>query len=110
MAQISGTAGTLNIDVIQGDTMSILLDFTSNGTVLNLTGYTFSSYVMLNGAQVVAITTANTSLINGQVTISLTNTQTAALTAKTYDWYFRWVDLASTVKTVITGSFVVVPL
>ena len=110
MAQLQNTTGTLNLEVIQGDTLNVLLNFTSSGTPINLTGYTFTSYVMLNGSQVQAITITNTSLANGQVTISLTSNQTGALTAKIYDWYFRWVDTGSLTTTIITGAFVVTAL
>ena len=88
MADLNLIPGELNITIASIDDMPILLDFD-----IDLSGYTFSSAVTKESdGTSTTISTANTDLSAGQVTISLTDTQITALGAGNHKWYFKWND------------------
>ena len=72
--------GTYNITLQRRADYSVLLQFKdSTGTVINLTGYTAYAQVWNEGrtTKYADFSVAYTSRTNGQITISLTDTQTA---------------------------------
>lgn len=93
------TPGTLNLAFVRGDDFSTLVDFS-----ITMTGYTVtaSMYSLVTGAEVVPFTVSVVSAANGQVNISLTDTQTAALARGTYGWSMKWTENAAT-RTALTG-------
>lgn len=112
MAQYGTKVGIMNIGATpktfyQGDTLNALLTFTSNGTAIDMTGYTFDSWITNSGAQVEEITVDDTDLANGQITLQLDGTTSAGITAGTYNWYLRWTDTNTIDTTVVAGLFIV---
>lgn len=99
MASYDQTPGTLNLSFVRGDDFSTLIDFS-----VEMTGYTVTAGItsLVTGAEVVPFTVSFVSAANGQVNISLTDTQTAALARGTYGWTLRWVESGNT-RTVLTG-------
>lgn len=93
------TPGNLPIAFVRGDSLSALLDFS-----IDLTGYTFASTLVsvVTGSDVVALTSSVVSAANGQVNVSLTAAQTAALARGTYRWRFVWTQ-GNAVRTALVG-------
>ncbi|NBW09324.1 MAG: hypothetical protein EBR82_14995 [Caulobacteraceae bacterium] len=93
------TPGNLPISFTRGDTMSALVDFS-----IDLTGYSFSGSLVsvITGSEVVPLTVSVVSASNGQVNVSLTPQQTAALARGTYAWKFVWTQ-GLAVRTALTG-------
>jgi hypothetical protein len=93
------TPGNLPISFVRGDTMSALVDFS-----IDLTGFSFvgSLVSVVTGSEVVPLTLAVVSAGNGQVNVSLTAQQTAALARGTYQWKFVWTQ-GLAVRTALTG-------
>lgn len=81
--------GRLNVSFVKGDAWAQLLDFS---TPANITGYTFAAglYATTTGELVQAITCTVVDATAGQVNLSLTATQTAAMTAGTYELRVSW--------------------
>ncbi|NDD55928.1 hypothetical protein EBZ39_19030 [bacterium] len=119
MATFEQLPGSLDLTFVAGDQVDVGVTFT--GT--NLTGYTFSSYVyvsrqtvpldggdtvVLAGSTVAAVAITQVSLANGQLSLGLTEAQTADLSAAgSYRWYLRWVAPGSITRTVLSGNVVV---
>lgn len=117
----SQTPGVCSITCVQGDELSIGLNFGRS-----VTGYTFvgliyeqvqsSSFAAMGsgGTYTVGDTKAFlnvsvTSATAGTLSMSLTETQTAALsTSGLYRWYLRWQDTAGYTQTILAGPFTVV--
>lgn len=104
-ATVDTLPGRLNLALIQGDELGQLLDFS-----VNLTGYTFYAAVFstVTGSEVVGLTVADVNLAAGQVNVSLTETQTAALAAGSYSWRLSWTAPGSVKRTAIEGVLEVV--
>jgi hypothetical protein len=94
MTTFSQTPGELDIEVGLGDDLSLLLDFD-----ISLAGYTFAG--MVNSTP---ISIASTDLANGQITISLSDTQITALGAGNHRWYLIW-TLSGASRRVLAGEF-----
>lgn len=99
MASYDQTPGTLNLALNGGDDFSVLIDLS-----ISLTGYTVAASLtsVVTGAEVVPFTVAVVSAANGQVNISLTDTQTASLARGTYGWKLVWTENNAT-RTALTG-------
>jgi hypothetical protein len=97
--------GTLNVKVKRGDTFSVTLDFTNV-----LSGYIIAAevYSTTDGSTVQAMSVDGALAADGQVTVSLTATQTAGIPDGTYRWKFTW-QTGSTVRTAVDGIFEVMP-
>jgi hypothetical protein len=98
MTTLSQMPAELDIETTTRDDFSALLDFD-----ISLVGYTFTSYVE-HGTSTTAITVTNTSLANGQITISLTNAQLAAIGQDKHKWYLSWND-GTNDRAVLAGTF-----
>ena len=99
MPSYDQTPGTLNITLNRGDDFSTLVDFS-----IGMTGYTVTAGIssLVTGQEVQPITVAFASATAGQVNVSLTDTQTAALARGTYAWQMRWTENNAT-RTALTG-------
>jgi hypothetical protein len=119
MATFSQLPGTLDITFVSGDEVAIALDFDRD-----LTGYTITTAVYVTavyasggggtgfvtgiGETAATFSISNTNLAAGQITIGLSEQQTAALSsAIAYRWYMRWVDSALFTRTVLSGTVTV---
>jgi hypothetical protein len=125
VATFSQIPGDLGITFVIGDELNVGLAFTvpgSSSTPINLTGYTFEAKVFVptfsnpdgglgSGSYVIGSTAATftvspVSLSGGTVSIGLTETQTAALSAATgYRWFFRWTNPSGVTLTPLSGTF-----
>ena len=85
MADITQIPGRLNIKLAQGDDLSILLDFS-----IDLTGYTWESKVVETDGTETVITVAETSLSDGQITLTMTDTLSSAISATGNSTYHSW--------------------
>ena len=99
MPSYDQSPGTLNLAFNRGDDFSALVDFS-----IAMTGYTVTASItsLVTGNEVVPLTTSFQSAANGQVNISLTDTQTLALPRGTYGWNMKWTETNAT-RTALTG-------
>lgn len=98
MATLTQEPGVLDIETVRGDDFSMSLTFSPV-----LTSYTFTASVLKpDGTEAVAFTQSSVS--EAGATLSLTDTQTAALTCHAYSW-----ELVGTVsgytRKLIAGEF-----
>lgn len=93
MASVDQVPGVLNARFTRGAAWSVLLDFSDPAS---LVGYTFDSglYSPVSGTLAQAITTTVVDAATGQINLSLTATQTAALPAGTYELRVSWGPVA----------------
>lgn len=93
MATASQEPGRLNTSFTRGANWSLMLDFDDPPS---LAGYTFDAglYSPVTGTLAQTVTTAITDAAAGQVNLSLTATQTAALAAGTYELRVTWGPVA----------------
>lgn len=95
---------------IVGDDFTIPLSFTSNPSEdpIDLTGYTFEAQVRTAvepSKEVAEFTVVETDLVNGQVTLVLTDAQTLAIGAgKNLTWFFAW-ETSGNRRTILSGKF-----
>ena len=94
--------GTMNLSFKRSNDFATAIDF--NGTTL--VGYTVTATVtsLVTGASVVPFTTTVTDASAGQVSIALSDTQTAALPAGTYGWQLDWTAPGSIQRTALSGT------
>jgi hypothetical protein len=99
MASYDQTPGTLNLSFKRGDDVSALVDFS-----ISLASFTVTAGItsLVSGAEVQPLTVSFVSATAGQVNVSLTDTQTAALARGTYGWSMKWTENNAT-RTALTG-------
>lgn len=92
--------GPLNLAFRATDDFSSLIDFS-----LDMSGYsaTAAIYSTITGNAVTSFTTNVTNAALGQVNISLTDTQTAAIPPGTYGWRLQWTDAGGGQRTGLDG-------
>jgi hypothetical protein len=95
----------MNLAFKRSGDFSALIDFD-----IALTSYTVTASLtsLVSGTVVQAFTTSVSDASAGQVSVSLTETQTAALAAGTYGWQLDWVAPGSIQRTALTGTVEVV--
>jgi hypothetical protein len=100
MPSYDQTPGTLGLSFKRGDDFSALIDFSP----ITMTGYTVTAGItsLVSGAEVQPLTVSFVSATAGQVNVSLTDTQTAALARGTYGWQMKWTENNAT-RTALTG-------
>lgn len=93
------TPGSLNLSLSRADDFSVLVDFS-----ISLASYTVTAGItsLVTGGEVQPFTVSIVSATAGQVNVSLTDTQTAALARGTYGWNLRWTEGQAT-RTALTG-------
>tara|TARA_X000000950_G_scaffold127347_1_gene159261 strand:- start:2198 stop:2530 length:333 start_codon:yes stop_codon:yes gene_type:complete len=105
-------AAISNIFIDQGTDFSVTVDVTdANGSPLNLSGYTAASQIRKSYASSSASATFTTSISasSGQVTMSLTDTQTSGLAAGRYLYDLNITSSASVTTRVVEGQVIVTP-
>lgn len=93
--------GSLSLAFRRGDEFSTLIDFS-----IATTGYTWSAaiYSVVTGTTIATPTVSVVSAANGQVNVSLSEIQTAALAAGTYGWRLAWTAPGDSIRTVLQGT------
>lgn len=117
MPTYSALPAELSFRTFRGDEFGVTIDFD-----LDLTGYTVQTSIFTVGrtsdlAGNIATTTTEVaqfgttilSASQGRVRLSLTETQTTALSAQNYRWLLRWIAPGTVTKTVLSGFLEVVP-
>lgn len=101
MSMYTQLPGSLGLAFRKGDELGTTVDFTPT----DLTGYTVTSNIvsLVTGEVVQPITVSVVSATAGIVSISLTETQTAALPAGTYSWHFAWDAPGAVRRTALQG-------
>ena len=100
MPSYNQTPGSLNLAFNRGDDFSALVDFS-----ISLAAYTVTSGItsLVTGNEVQPLTVAIVGgATAGQVNVSLTDTQTAALARGTYGWHLKWTEGQGT-RTALSG-------
>jgi hypothetical protein len=107
-------ADNYQISIDQGATYSLALTYKdSNGTAINLTGYTAAMQIRTSyesSSTVVSLTSSSGIVITaatGLLTINITSNQTAALTPGTYVYDLEITSGAGVVTRLIQGSVMV---
>lgn len=102
MATYTQLPGTMNLAWRKSNDFSTLIDF--NGTTL--AGYTVASSLvsLVTGSTVTAFTTTVVDADAGQVNVSMTDSQTAALPAGTYGWRLDWTAPGGVQRTALQGT------
>jgi hypothetical protein len=107
-------ADNYQISIDQGATYSLALTYKdSNGTAINLTGYTAAMQIRTSyesSSTVISLTSSSGIVITaatGLLTINITSTQTAALTPGTYVYDLEITSGAGVVTRLIQGSVMV---
>ena len=93
--------GVMSLAFKRGNDFATLIDFN-----LSLTSYSVSATVtsLVTGATVIPFTTTLADAAAGQVSVSLTDTQTASLAAGTYGWQLDWTAPGSVQRTALSGT------
>lgn len=89
MATSPQEPGVLNVSFVRGDAWGRLVDFSQPASIV---GYTFAAglYSTCTAGLVQAITCTVVDAAAGQVNLSLTAVQTAAIPAGTYELRLNW--------------------
>lgn len=97
----SVTPGVMNLAFKRANDFSTLIDFDTT-----LAGYTVTATVtsLVTGANVIPFTTTVADASAGQVSIALTDTQTASLPAGTYGWRLDWTAPGDIQRTALQGT------
>ena len=110
MAVYSVLPDTLDVVFVQGDELSLLLDFDQN-----LSGYLFETRIIevlgVSGGNVTAynnvmqFTQLVVSLSDGRINLSLNESQTQSLSLTgNYRWFMRWTAPGLITRTVLSGT------
>jgi len=106
------SAGTYNFTIEQGTTFSRVLTLQENGSAMNLTGYSVASQMRSthDSSTVVATFTGSvTNASSGQITLSLTNSQTSAIEEAIYVYDVEITSGAGAVTRILQGTVTVTP-
>lgn len=110
MAAVSFAPGVLDYTVVQGDDFVDTYTITENAAELDMSAYTLAATVNSSALPApVPMTVDTTDAASGIVVVSLTDTQTSALTVGLHDWDFQWTDNDGKIRTVLAGTFKVIP-
>jgi hypothetical protein len=106
MATYSVLPGSMNLAFKRGGDFASTIDF--DGTTL--VGYTVTASLisLVSSTVVQSFTTSIVDAAAGQVSVSLSDTQTTALAAGTYGWQLDWVAPGSVQRTALSGTVEVV--
>jgi hypothetical protein len=91
----------MNLAFKKSGDFSTLIDFN-----VSLASYSVSATVtsLVTGATVIPFATTLADAAAGQVSVSLTDTQTASLAAGTYGWQLDWTAPGSVQRTALSGT------
>ena len=105
-------AAISNIFIDQGTDFSITVDVTNaDGSVLNLDGYTAAAQIRKTYGSSTISATFSTSIAaaTGQVTLSLTDTQTSGLTSGRYVYDLNITSSGNVTTRVVEGQAIITP-
>ena len=106
------SAGTYNFTIEQGTTFSRVLTLQENGSAMNLTGYSVASQMRSTHDSSSIVATFSGSVTNassGQLTLSLTNSQTSAIDEAIYVYDVEITSGAGAVTRILEGNIIVTP-
>ena len=106
------SAGTYNFTIEQGTTFSRVLTLQENGSAMNLTGYSVASQMRSTHDSSTVVATFSGSVTNassGQLTLSLTNSQTSAIEEAIYVYDVEITSGAGAVTRILEGNVTVTP-
>ena len=106
------SAGTYNFTIEQGTTFSRVLTLQENGSAMNLTGYSVASQMRSTHDSSSIVATFSGSVTNassGQITLSLTNSQTSAIEEGIYVYDVEITSGAGSVTRILEGNITVTP-
>jgi len=106
------SAGTYNFTIEQGTTFSRVLTLQENGSAMNLTGYSVASQMRSTHDSSTVVATFSGSVTNassGQITLSLTNSQTSAIEEAIYVYDVEITSGAGAVTRILQGTVTVTP-
>ena len=106
------SAGTYNFTIEQGTTFSRVLTLQENGSAMNLTGYSVASQMRSTHDSSTVVATFSGSVTNassGQITLSLTNSQTSAIEEAIYVYDVEITSGAGSVTRILEGNVTVTP-
>ena len=106
------SAGTYNFTIEQGTTFSRVLTLQENGSAMNLTGYSVASQMRSTHDSSTVVATFSGSVTNassGQLTLSLTNSQTSAIDEAIYVYDVEITSGAGAVTRILEGNITVTP-
>lgn len=101
-----------HIELRQGDDYSSTLTVTSGGAVADITGATLTFHLREYGSTVDTLSVALVilSAVAGTATLTLTDTQTAALSPNTgYTYEISMTDILGIISTPVSGRVYVLP-
>jgi hypothetical protein len=93
--------GSMPLAFKRSNDFAAVIDFDTT-----LTGFAVTANLtsLVTGATVVPFTTTIVDASAGQVSVSLTDTQTAALAAGTYGWQLDWTAPGGVQRTALSGT------
>jgi len=106
------SAGTYNFTIEQGTTFSRVLTLQENSSAMNLTGYSVASQMRSTHDSSSIVATFSGSVTNassGQITLSLTNSQTSAIEEGIYVYDVEITSGAGAVTRILQGNVTVSP-
>jgi hypothetical protein len=106
------SAGTYNFTIEQGTTFSRVLTLQENSSAMNLTGYSVASQMRSTHDSSSIVATFSGSVTNassGQITLSLTNSQTSAIDEAIYVYDVEITSGAGAVTRILEGNITVTP-
>ena len=106
------SAGTYNFTIEQGTTFSRVLTLQENSSAMNLTGYSVASQMRSTHDSSTVVATFSGSVTNassGQLTLSLTNSQTSAIEEAIYVYDVEITSGAGAVTRILEGNVTVTP-
>ncbi len=106
------SAGTYNFTIEQGTTFSRVLTLQENSSAMNLTGYSVASQMRSTHDSSTIVATFSGSVTNassGQITLSLTNSQTSAIEEAIYVYDVEITSGAGAVTRILEGNITVTP-
>lgn len=104
MATYSQRPGTLDIEIVQGDDLTTgTLDFSDS-----LSGYTLAATCNPLGGASVTLTVNTVDLSAGQISLTITDTISAALPVGAHEWRLTR-TISGNTRTVLAGMLTILP-
>ena len=106
MASFDQLPAKYDLNLVQGDYLEIPITVTKNALPVDITNYTFDAHVRTGNATQVNFSVVKTAPVTGNLTISLSMSQTALL-AGTYTWEMDWLDNLGRRRSLLNGTVTV---